>query len=179
VFPTGRGAPAQATFERLISWPEHADAGIKYFSGTAVYRKTVTIPAENLGANRILELDLGRVEVIAEVRLNGKDLGILWRAPFRVDVTGAAKAGDNELEVRVTNLWPNRLIGDEQYPDDCEWSGISLKRWPDWMVKGEPRPVPQRVTFTTWKHWHKDSPLQPSGLIGPVTLRTLTETPIE
>jgi hypothetical protein len=179
VFPEGRGAPAQATFERLISWPEHADAGIKYFSGTAVYRKTVTIPAERLGANRILELDLGRVQVIAEVRLNGKDLGILWKAPFRVNVTGAAKAGDNELEVRVTNLWPNRLIGDEQYPDDCEWNDIALKRWPDWMVKGENRPVPQRVTFTTWKHWHKDSPLQPSGLIGPVVLRTLTQTPVK
>jgi hypothetical protein len=177
-FPEGRGAPAQATFERLISWPEHADAGIKYFSGTAVYRKTVIIPAENLGANRILELDLGRVQVIAEVRLNGKDLGILWKAPFRVDVTDAAKAGDNELEVHVTNLWPNRLIGDEQFPDDCEWNGITLKRWPDWMVKGETRPVPQRVTFTTWKHWHKDSPLQPSGLIGPVVLRTLTQTPV-
>ena len=179
VFPEGRGAPAQATFEGLISWPEHADPGIKYLSGTAVYRKTVTIPAENLGGNRILELDLGRVQVIAEVRLNGKDLGILWKAPFRVNVTDAAKAGDNELEVRVTNLWPNRLIGDEQYPDDCEWNGITLKRWPDWMVKGETRPVPQRVTFTTWKHWHKDSPLQPSGLIGPVVLRTLTQTAVK
>ena len=93
MFPEGRGAPAQATFERLISWPDHADAGIKYFSGTAVYRKTVTIPAENLGANRILELDLGRVQVIAEVRLNGTELGILWKAPFRVDMTDAAKAG--------------------------------------------------------------------------------------
>jgi hypothetical protein len=119
------------------------------------------------------------VQVIAEVRLNGKDLGILWKAPFRVDVTDAAKAGDNELEVRVTNLWPNRLIGDEQYPDDCEWNGITLKRWPDWMVKGVTRPVPERVAFTTWKHWHKDSPLQPSGLIGPVVLRTLTQTPVK
>jgi hypothetical protein len=178
-FPAGRGAPAQATFEKLISWPDHADAGIKYFSGTAVYRKTVNIPAENLGANRILQLDLGRVQVIAEVRLNGKDLGILWKAPFRVDVTSAAKAGDNELEVRVTNLWPNRMIGDEQYPEDCEWNGITLKRWPDWMVKGEPRPVPQRITFTTWKHWHKDSPLQPSGLIGPVVFRTLEQMPVK
>lgn len=178
-FPEGHGAPAQATFEELISWPEHADAGIKYFSGTAVYRKTVTIPAKNLGANRILELDLGRVQVIAEVRLNGKDLGILWKAPFRLDVTSAAKAGENELEVRVTNLWPNRLIGDEQYADDCEWNGITIKRWPDWMVKGEPRPVPQRLAFTTWKHWHKDSPLLPSGLIGPVVLRTYAQTRVK
>ena len=178
-FPEGRGAPAQATFERLISWPDHQDAGIKYFSGTAVYRKRVTLPAENLGANRRLELDLGRVQVIAEVRLNGKDLGILWKAPFRVDVTEAAQAGDNELEVRVTNLWPNRLIGDEQEPEDCEWNGITLRRWPDWLVKGETRPVPQRVTFTTWKHWRKDSPLQPSGLIGPVVFRTLAQTVVQ
>jgi len=178
-FQAGRGAPAQATLAQLISWPENADAGIKYFSGTAVYRKTVNIPAENLGTNRILQLDLGRVQVIAEVRLNGKDLGILWKAPFRIDVTDAAKPGDNELEVRVTNLWPNRLIGDEQYPDDCEWNGITIKRWPDWMVKGEPRPVPQRVTFTTWKHWHKDSLLQPSGLIGPVVFRTLVQSPVK
>ena len=178
-FPPGRGAPAQATFERLISWPEHADAGIKYFSGTATYRQTVKLPAASLGANRRLELDLGRVQVVAEVRLNGKDLGILWKAPFRVDVTDAAKPGDNELEVRVTNLWPNRLIGDEQYPEDCEWNGITLKRWPDWLVKGEARPVPERVTFTTWKHWHKDSPLQPSGLMGPVVFRTLTQTVVK
>lgn len=178
-FPAGLGAPAQATFERLVSWPDHADTGIKYFSGTAVYRKNLTIPAESLGAGRTLELDLGRVQVIAEVRLNGKDLGILWKAPFRVDVTDAAKAGDNELEVRVTNLWPNRLIGDEQYLDDCEWNGITLKRWPDWMVKGEPRPVPQRVAFTTWKHWNKDSPLQPSGLIGPVVFRTFVHTAVK
>jgi len=178
-FPEGRGAPARATFEQLVSWPEHPDAGIKYFSGTAVYRKTVSVPAENLGANRIIELDLGNVQVIAEVRLNGKDLGILWKAPFRVDVTGVVKAEANDLEVRVTNLWPNRLIGDEQYPDDCEWNGITIKRWPDWMVKGEPRPVPQRVAFTTWKHWHKDSPLQPSGLIGPVVFRTFAETRVE
>lgn len=178
-FQSGRGAPAQTTFDSLISWADHADAGVKYFSGTAVYKKTINIPAENLGANHILQLDLGRVQVIAEVRLNGKDLGILWKAPFRVDVTDAAKAGDNELEVRVTNLWPNRLIGDEQYPDDCEWNGITIKRWPDWMVKGEPRPVPERLTFTTWKHWHKDSPLQPSGLIGPVVFRTLVQQPVK
>ena len=117
-FPAGRGAPAQATFDRLISWPEHADAGIKYFSGTATYRKTIAIPAACLGTDRTLQLDLGRVKEIAEVRLNGQDLGILWKSPFRVDITRAAKAGDNELEVRVTNLWPNRLIGDEQQPED-------------------------------------------------------------
>ena len=96
-----------------------------------------------------------------------------------MDITKAAKTGDNELEVRVTNLWPNRLIGDEQYPDDCQWDGIHLAKWPDWMVKGQPRPVKERLTFTTWKHWHKDSPLQPSGLLGPVKLLTLEKVPVK
>jgi hypothetical protein len=177
-FQEGRGAPAKAVFEKLISWPDSKDKGIKYFSGTAAYRKTINIPAERFGENRLLLLDLGSVREIAEVRLNGQDLGILWKAPFRVDITKAAKPGENELEVRVTNLWPNRLIGDEQYPDDCQWDGIHLKQWPDWIVKGEPRPVKERLTFTTWKHWHKDSPLQPSGLLGPVKLLTLQKVAV-
>ena len=116
---------------------------------------------------------------IAEVRLNGQNLGIVWKSPFRVDITKAAKAGENELEVSVTNLWPNRLIGDEQEPEDVEWNGIILKKWPDWFVKGEPRPVQARQTFTTWHHWRKDSPLQPSGLLGPVMLRTLEKVPVK
>jgi hypothetical protein len=178
-FQEGRGAPAKAAFEKLISWPEHKDKGIKYFSGTAVYRKTIDVPAERFGTNRSILLDLGSVKEIAEVRLNGQDLGILWKAPFRVDITKAAKAGSNKLEIRVTNLWPNRLIGDEQYPDDCQWDGIHLKQWPDWMVKGQPRPVKERLTFTTWKHWHKDSPLQPSGLLGPVKVLTLEKVPVK
>ena len=154
-FQPGRGAP-----------------DIKYFSGTATYRTAFELPAGAVrGPQSALLLDLGQVKVIAEVKLNGKDLGIVWKTPYRVDITGAAKAGRNELEVRITNLWPNRLIGDEQYPDDCEWRGITIARWPDWMVKGEPRPVKERVTFTTWKHWHKNSPLLPSGLIGPVTVQ--------
>jgi len=97
---------------------------------------------------------------------------VLWKPPYAVDVTGALKPGRNQLEVKVTNLWPNRLIGDEQYPDDVEWDGISIKKWPDWMLKGEPRPSKDRVTFTTWKHWRKGSALLPSGLLGPVTLRS-------
>jgi hypothetical protein len=178
-FQEGRGAPAKAIFEKLISWPDSKDNGVKYFSGTATYRKTINIPAERFGENRSLLLDLGSVKEIAEVRLNGQELGILWKAPFRIDITKAAKPGDNELEVRVTNLWPNRLIGDEQYPDDCQWDGIHLAKWPDWMVKGEPRPVKERLTFATWKHWHKDSPLQPSGLLGPVKLLTLEKVQVK
>ncbi len=178
-FPAGRGAPPRATFDRLISWPDHHDAGIKYFSGAATYRKTIAIPPACLAKDCTLQLDLGSVKEIAEVRLNGQDLGILWISPFRVDITRAAKAGDNELEVRVTNLWPNRLIGDEQLPDDCQWTGMFLKSWPDWFLNGTPRPSPERVTFTTWKHWTKDAHLLPSGLLGPVLLRTLVKTPVK
>jgi len=178
-FPAGRGAPEKATLDRLISWPEHAEPGIKYFSGTATYHKTINIPQNILSENRTLLLDLGRVREIAEVRLNGQNLGILWKSPFRIDIAKAAKAGDNELEVQVTNLWPNRLIGDEQEPEDVEWNGIVLKKWPDWLLKGEPRPVLARKTFTTWHHWRKDSPLQPSGLLGPVLLRTLETVPVK
>ncbi|MBN2579267.1 MAG: hypothetical protein JXB10_09775 [Pirellulales bacterium] len=178
-FPADRGAPAGAVFDRLISWSDHPDAGIKYFSGAATYRKTINVPAACLGKNRRLLLDLGRVKEIAEVRLNGRDLGILWKTPFRVDVTKAARAGENELEVRVTNLWPNRLIGDEQLPEDCQWNGVRLEKWPEWFLKGESRPVPERRTFTTWKQWYKDSPLLPSGLLGPVVLRTLEQVPVE
>jgi hypothetical protein len=178
-FQKDRGAPAKATFDKLISWPEHSDTGIKYFSGTAAYRKKIDIPADRFGDNRSIILDLGSVREIAEVRLNGQDLGLVWKAPYRIDITKAAKPGENELEVRVTNLWPNRLIGDEQLPDDCEWTGIALKRWPEWMQKGEPRPSKDRVTFMTWKHWQKDAPLQPSGLLGPVKLLTLEHVPVK
>jgi len=176
-FQPGRGAPAQAVFDKLISWPEHPDAGIKYFSGTATYRKVFDLPPEFSLTSRIF-LDLGRVQVIAEVRLNGQNLGILWKAPYRVALGAAAKAGKNQLEIEVTNLWPNRLIGDEQWPADVEWAGLPLKCWPDWMLKGLPRPVPERVTFTTWHHWRKDSPLLPSGLLGPVMLRPLAVVPV-
>ena len=106
---------------------------------------------------------------MARVKLNGRDLGVLWKPPFRVNLSGAARAGSNQLEVQVTNLWPNRLIGDEQLPPDVEWDGIHLKQWPQWLLDGKPSPT-GRLTFTTWHHWTKDSPLLDSGLIGPVSL---------
>lgn len=182
-FAKGWGAPEETVFEKLVSWPEHKDQGIKYFSGTATYRKSVTVPAEMLGTGRRLYLDLGGVQVIAEVKLNGKELGTLWKPPFRLDVTEAARTGENELEVRVTNLWPNRLIGDEQLPDDCEWitpaeQGYgSLKAWPAWMTEHTLRTSGRR-TFATWKHFLKDSPLMDSGLLGPVTLRAGQEVSV-
>jgi hypothetical protein len=170
-FPTGWGAPPSVQLHKLISWPEHPESGVKYFSGTAEYVKEFDVPGNMLGSGKAVYLDLGRVKNFATVKLNGKELAVLWKAPFRVDVAKAVKPGRNRLEIKVTNLWPNRLIGDEQLPADVEWNGIQLKKWPDWLVEGKPRPS-GRLTFVTW-HWYtKNSPLIESGLLGPVTLRS-------
>lgn len=171
-FPPNLGAPPRVELAKLVSWSEHPSPGVRYFSGTAVYTKQVTVPSAFLGSGQVVWLDLGRVKNLAEVVLNGKSLGVLWKSPFRLDVTDALKPGANSLEVRVTNLWPNRLIGDEQLPPDVEWAGNRLKAWPDWLVRGEPRPNTGRIAFTTWHFYNKDSPLLESGLLGPVTLRS-------
>lgn len=171
-FPPRRGAPERVTLESLISWTEHPDPRVRYFSGSATYFKEFNLPAEMLKPGRALYLDLGQVKNLCEVRVNGQDCGLLWKPPFRVDLTGVGRPGRNRLAVRVTNLWINRLIGDEQFPDDCEWNGPALKRFPQWFLQGQPRPSRERLTFTTWKHFSKDSPLRASGLLGPVTVRT-------
>jgi hypothetical protein len=173
-FPPGWNAPARATFERLQSWTKNTDPGVKYFSGTAIYTRDFNLPADLPGSRRELWLDLGAVKNLAEVSLNGKSLGILWKPPFRVNVTAAARPGPNTLEIKVTNLWPNRLIGDEQLAPDCEWKGKELKHWPQWLLDGKPSPT-GRVTFTTWHHWSKDATLLDSGLLGPVTIRVAEE----
>jgi hypothetical protein len=170
-FQAGRGAPAEATFAELTSWNQNPDKGISYFSGTGSYSKTLTIPATMLAADHRVYLDLGKVAVMAKVTLNGKDLGILWRPPYRVDITQAAKAGDNALQVEVVNLWPNRLIGDEQLPEDSERKpNGTLQAWPQWLLDGKPSPT-GRLTFSSWRLWKKADPLQESGLLGPVTLQ--------
>ena len=169
-FPPNWGAPASVVLDKLISWPEHSDKGVKYFSGTARYEKEIEISADRLRPGSELWLDLGVVKNFAEVSLNGHDLGVLWKPPFRANITAVAKPGVNKLEVKVTNLWPNRLIGDEQLPPDCEWNGMQLKSWPQWLLDRKPSPT-GRLTFTTWHHWTKDMELLVSGLLGPVTLR--------
>ena len=176
-FPPNLGAPEKVNLEKLISWPEHSDPGVKYFSGTATYSKKLTLPKELFGEGRSLYLDLGEVKNLAQVRVNEKDLGIAWKPPYRVEITKAAKAGDNKLEIEITNLWPNRLIGDEQLPPDCEWSGDgALKALPAWFQEGKKSPT-GRIGFTTYHHWKKDDKLLPSGLLGPVQVQvTQTKT---
>ncbi len=183
-FPPNSGAPERITLDKLISWPDHSDPGVKYFSGAATYGKTIQIPPEWIAGHRRLYLDLGKVQVIAEVKLNGQSLGTLWKPPFRADITDVARAGENQLEVQVVNLWPNRLVGDEQLPDDCQWRtpqtemGMPLAGWPKWLLEDKPSPT-GRLTFTTWKHWTKNSPLLESGLLGPVTLRVLERIAVQ
>ena len=169
-FIDGMGAPANTTFNELISWPEHADKNIQYYSGTAVYNKTMVISKEMIGKNKRLTLDLGKVAVMAEVIINGQNLGILWKNPFSIDITNAVKVGKNTVEIKVVNLWINRLIGDEQLPDPSELTAEgNLKSWPEWVLDGKPNPT-GRYTFTTWKLWEKEAPLVESGLIGPVNI---------
>jgi len=176
-FPAGRGAPETAMFERLESWTERPEPGIRFFSGTATYEKEIDLPAGRLAEAREWYLDLGEVFVMAEVEWNGSSLGTLWKPPFRVRVDGVARAGANRLVVRVTNLWRNRMIGDASLPDDdIEWNapgraGAFPSEWPDWLEQGKPRPG-GRIAFCTRKDvYKKDDPLLPSGLLGPVTLR--------
>jgi hypothetical protein len=185
-FPVGWGAPERVTLPGLISWPEHEHEGVRYFSGTATYVKEFELggewetrakDAERQGANARLRtfLDLGRVEVVAEVVLNGRDLGILWKPPFRVEVGDCLKPGRNHLEVKVTNLWPNRLIGDEGIMDFEAMRKAREKGLPtrEWLKKTG------RHTFITQGEFGKGHALLDSGLLGPVTLESAVEVQIK
>jgi hypothetical protein len=177
-FDTAWGGPAKpVVFKRLSDWATNSKEGIKYFSGTAVYTKYFTFPFSLNLSSSTLYLDLGIVKSIARVIINNKDLGIVWTAPWRIQIPpGLLKEKGNKLSIEVTNVWANRLIGDEQEPADCEWldgyisGGKSLKQFPDWFLKKEPRPSKGRYCFTTWNYFTKDSPLIESGLLGPVKL---------
>jgi hypothetical protein len=145
-FQPERGAPPSIVLDKLASWSDNSDKGVKYFSGTGTYTKMVTAPAEWFKPGAHLWIDLGEVKNLAEVAVNGKPLGVVWHKPYRVDVTGVLKPGANQLTIKVTNAWVNRLIGDQQ---------------PDEKVK---------YTFTTVKPYKANSPLLASGLLGPVTV---------
>lgn len=169
----------------LISWTGLEDDRLKHHSGTATYRKTFTTQAV---PNKLQFLvDLGDVQVIARVSVNGKDCGIAWKKPYQVDVTAALKPGENTIEVTVANLWVNRIIGDQRFPDDVEWTretgstaaGQGLARIPDWVKNQTPRPNPDRKAFYGWKwpHMTADRKLLPSGLLGPVRLLEMSAKP--
>lgn len=164
-FDPAWGGPEKVMFEKLEDWAQHPDTGIKYYSGIAVYRQRFDLPQNVEGK---IVLDLGRVKNMARIHINGREAGTLWTSPWQLDITDFVKQTNNELEIEVVNLWPNRLIGDEQLPDD----GIHNGQWPEWLFKGETRNS-GRYTFSTYRHFKKDSPLLESGLIGPVNLLTI------
>ena len=173
------GAPFTKTFPELIDFSKSESKEVKYFSGSATYSRQIAIAAASLQSQRTV-LDLGVLNDIAQVRVNGKDAGVLWYPPFTADITDCLKAGDNQLKIIVTNNWANQLIGDEQEPRDFEVGadtdfgagpfGCQLKSYPEWFIKNQPRPSQGRKTFTTWLYYTKASPLQPAGLVGPVRL---------
>ena len=145
-FNWGIGAPESALFESLADWSASDDLAIRYYSGTATYSKTINVEASQIGEQTLLSL--GNVCNIAEVKLNGKDLGIVWKRPWKVDISSAVREGENELEVTVANLWVNRMIGDKR-GDAGQYSHTVM-------------------TFRS-----AAEPLRPSGLLGPVAIETL------
>jgi len=140
------GGPASVTFDKLVCWTRHPEPGVKHYSGTATYHQTFDFLPDALPAGAKLFLDLGKLAEIAEVRLNGKSLGILWTPPFRVEVTGLLQPAGNRLEVDIVNFWPNRIIGDASLPPD------------------------RRLTRTNIRTLTAETELMESGLLGPVIL---------
>jgi hypothetical protein len=144
-FQPDRGAPPSITLDELSSWSDSTDDGVRYFSGMGTYTQTVNAPQSWFKKGEHLWIDLGDVKNLAEVTINGKHLGMVWHAPYRLDVTNALKPGANQLSIQVTNAWVNRLIGDEQ-------------------------PGATRYTFADVKPYQANSPLLASGLLGPVAV---------
>lgn len=145
------GAPAEVMFPKLISWSDHENDGVKYYSGAGFYSKSIDVPADWLTSGRKVYLDLGDVRELAEVFVNGKSAGVLWKPPFRADITELVKAGSNDLMIEVMNLWCNRLAGDNELPKDERFTSTNI---------------------TT--HGYRTDPnywvVQPAGLLGPVRL---------
>jgi hypothetical protein len=141
-FEPDRGAPSSITFDKLISWSDSTDPGVKYFSGAGTYTTTLQASADWFKKGSQMWIDLGDVKNLAEVTVNGKDIGVVWHAPYRLDATSALKPGKNEISVKVINAWVNRLIGDQQ-------------------------PGATKYTFADVKPYKANSPLLASGLLGP------------
>lgn len=161
------GGPESIRFEELQDWTSHEMRGIRYYSGIATYKKTFSM--EELSGQKYV-IDLGEVNDIARVKLNGKDVGVVWCAPWQIDISGALKEGENHLEIEVANRWINRLLGDRQEPD----ANVRTVKFENGLMGGREY-VTGRYTFTTrsaMRSFNFEEPL-PSGLLGPVTLRTV------
>ena len=180
-------SPICTTYNNLQSWTKSSDERIKYFSGNATYTNTFEVPVHLISKDMVANLSIERLKDLASITINGKLVRVLWHSPFVVDITKYLKSGKNEVSITVANTWANRMVGDEQYPDDCAWGstklyhrvdedgkkpnvGKYLAKLPDWILKDQPRPVSQRNTFSTWNYFSKDTPLLEAGLLSPVLL---------
>ena len=155
------GGPGKVNFEKLDDWIKRPEEGIKLYSGTAIYHKTFTF-AGGAGNRAPFYLSLGSVKYTARVKLNGKDLGIVWTAPWRVEITSALKTGANELEIEVINLWPNRRIGDASLPEEKRYTHSNIAFSPI-----NPANPPERSGLFT------------SGLLGPVVIQSVASDGIK
>ena len=157
------GPKQPVIMDSLKAWNESSNNEIKYFSGTAIYKKEFTISKSEISTNQLF-LNLGQVEIFAKVTLNGKELGTLWKPPYRIEITKAIQAGRNKLEIEVTNQWVNRLIGDERFPD---YDRKNL----DWLINCQALPDDSpRKTFAIVPKTKKNDKLLSAGLIGPVVI---------
>lgn len=166
-------------FNRLTDWKENTNEHIKYYSGTAIYRKSFSVDESFLKENQRYILDLGDVKIVAEVKLNGSSVGIDWMPPFELDITNFVKEGENHMEIAVTNQWSNRLIGDERYPKQDGGYRLtgnppaSDSRMPNWYVSNQPLPEGLRTTFCTGQFYKAGDELKASGLLGPVQIKSV------
>lgn len=176
-FPAWSKAPAEITLPALESLHKQKDFNVRHFSGKSTYLKTFTLTKKewkNLTkkeASKQIVLDLGRVENLAEVSINGSSSALVWKAPYQLDITHLIKLGENELKIEVTNLYPNRLIGDEYLPEKHKYDEYGrICQFPSWYLNQEEDTDRQRVLFCPWKHYAKEDPLLEAGLLGPVRI---------
>jgi len=144
-FDTAWGGPEEIVFDTLVDWISRPEKGIRYYSGIATYHKSFELPEKPESS---VYINLGKVNHMARVILNGKDMGVAWCVPWQVEITGEIREGTNDFEIQVANLWINRLIGDEVNPGEA-------------------------YTYTTYRYYTRESPLVSSGLLGPVTLKSI------
>lgn len=168
-FPDLKSTQKTIAFPKLIDWAKHENEEIKYYSGTANYGTTFQVEKGTLAEDRKFTLDLGQVAIAARVTLNGQDLGVAWMSPHTVDISSALKEGENQLKIEVTNQWTNRLIGDENYPNEAGFHR-EMENMPEWYTNNEPAPLQERSTFTAFPFYNKGDDLLPAGLLGPVKI---------
>ena len=170
-FPVGSKAPAEIRMDVLASLHKHETSISDIFSGKATYKKTFILTKKDLKSYSKIMLDLGRVENIAEISVNGENPVLVWKAPYRIDITSVVKAGENSITIDVTNLYPNRIIGDEYLSERYEYDEYGrIVKLPFWYVNQQADSNRERVLFIPWKYYKKTDPLLEAGLLGPVRI---------